>query len=96
MEPTQAPGPGEGQIEATPGFDVEAAGGLRLPGAVSVPVPWHGTNYVCPNCEYEIPTRRLRSKTRPPKYAHALNAIFQCPECRWYFSPKSQATAITG
>jgi hypothetical protein len=58
-------------------------------------VPYVGTEYVCPSCEMPIPNDKLLILKKPPRYAHLLNDVFRCPECRLIFSYRSRAVAIT-
>lgn len=66
------------------------AGELRLAdGAMEVPVPYPGPEYVCPNCERKIPTRKQQNMAKPAKYAHALNDVMKCCWCSFIFSYRS-------
>lgn len=71
-------------------------------GAERVSVPYGGGNqYVCPQCEKPIPPLRLVFLGKPPRYAHVLNDIIKCTnrddegrECRYIFSPRSEAVVL--
>jgi hypothetical protein len=59
-----------------------------------VPVPTSGNEYVCPNCERPIPTRKQVRLAKPAKYEGVLNDVFKCPFDNFIFSPKSTAVVL--
>lgn len=62
--------------------------------AREVPVPFNGSEYVCPSCEQAIPTRRQIRMSKPARWEQALNDVFKCPFCNFVFSPKLTAHVI--
>lgn len=54
-----------------------------------------GRDYLCPQCERLIPTRKQRLYAKPAKFAHVLNDIIRCPHCEFIFSPKADALAFS-
>lgn len=66
------------------------AGELRLvDGATEVPVPYPGPDYICPNCERPIPTRKQQNMAKPAKFAYSLNDVMKCCWCSFIFSYRS-------
>jgi hypothetical protein len=63
--------------------------------AREVAVPYAGSEYLCPNCEQHIPTRKQINLSRPAKYAHVLNEIMKCPFCMFIFSYRSRAVVYS-
>lgn len=63
--------------------------------AREVPVPYQGSDYICPSCEQPIPTRKQIRMAKPPRWEHALNQIFKCPYCNFIFSPRLTARVIS-
>lgn len=62
-----------------------------------VQVPYGGgSEYVCPNCERAIPTRKQIRLAKPAKHEHVLNDVLRCPFCQFIFSPRSEATVLRG
>jgi hypothetical protein len=61
-----------------------------------ISVPYNGQEYVCPNCEQSIPTRRQQYLARPAKYAHILNDVQKCPFCSFVFSYRIRAYVLRG
>jgi len=63
--------------------------------ATEVSVPYQGgSEYTCPNCEQQIPTRKQINLAKPAKYAHILNDILKCPFCSFVFSYRSRAVVL--
>jgi hypothetical protein len=62
--------------------------------AREVPVPYSGSEYVCPSCEQAIPTRKQIRLSKPALWERALNDVFKCPYCNFVFSPRSTAHVI--
>lgn len=62
--------------------------------AREIPVPYSGSEYLCPNCEQHIPTRKQINLSKPAKYAHTLNEIMKCPFCSFIFSYRSRAVVL--
>jgi hypothetical protein len=58
------------------------------------PVPYPRDNYLCPQCETEIPTRKQQRLNIPAKYEHELNQVFKCPFCNFIFSPRRAEGSI--
>lgn len=54
-----------------------------------------GKDYLCPQCEQLIPTRKQRLLAKPAKFANVLNDIHRCPHCQFIFSPKSDALVVS-
>jgi len=72
-----------------------ATSNLRLRhDAREVSVPHVGVNWVCPNCEAEIPPAQILVTGKPARYEHLLNTIYRCPHCRFLFSYRSRAVVI--
>lgn len=63
--------------------------------AREVPVPYQGSDYVCPSCEQPIPTRKQIRMAKPAKYEHALHDVLKCPWCNFIFSPRQTATVLS-
>jgi DNA-directed RNA polymerase subunit RPC12/RpoP len=59
-----------------------------------VPVPFNGSEYICPACEQSIPTRKQIRLSKPARWEGALNDVFKCPYCNFLFSPRSVAHVI--
>ena len=53
-----------------------------------------GRDYMCPQCERLIPTRKQRMLAKPAKFTAVLNDILVCPHCQFYFSPKADALNV--
>ena len=62
--------------------------------AREVPVPFTGSEYVCPSCDRAIPTRKQIRLSKPARWEQSLNDIFKCPWCNFVFSPRSVAHVI--
>lgn len=63
-------------------------------GARRVPVPWNGNEWLCPNCEKNIPPLRTVFLGKPPKYAAYLHDVVKCCWCKFAFAPKNEATVL--
>lgn len=73
-----------------------AASELHLDdGAREVSVPYAGKQYLCPNCEQHIETRKQINLAKPAKFAHLLNEVQKCPYCSFIFSYRSKAVIYT-
>lgn len=59
-----------------------------------IPVPYPGSEYKCPNCEQDIPTRKQIPLAKPAKYSHILNDVQKCPFCSFIFSYRSRAFVL--
>lgn len=69
---------------------------IKAQNARQINVPYTGDEYVCPNCERTIPTRKQRNMAKPSKFAHLLNDVQRCPWCSFAFSYRSSAVVLQG
>jgi DNA-directed RNA polymerase subunit RPC12/RpoP len=54
----------------------------------TVAVPYAHRQYVCPDCEREIPDEQQYRLAKPADAAHLLNDVLKCPFCACIFSPR--------
>lgn len=74
--------------------EIPASQLIKAHGARQVSMPYIGEQYICPNCEKEIPTRKQRNMAKPAKYAHLLADVQRCPFCSFTFAYSNKAIVL--
>jgi len=67
---------------------------VLVDGVREIAVPFAGSEYVCPECEASIPTRKQIRMAKPTKYEGQLNDVMKCPFCNFIFSPRQVAHVL--